>query len=97
LEQTFLMVEYAGFDVPWLSDMIHVLTSPALFHCQAIVARKKIFYGMKVKTLKRKFADIRNRLTAVRDHLTQPYEDRIRTLYHAMKEVIAISGEFIYK
>ena len=45
---------------------------------------------MKVKTLKRKFADILNRLTAIRDHLTQPYEDRIRTLYHAMKEVILL-------
>ena len=42
---------------------------------------------MKVKTLKRKFADLCRRLTAVRDHLCQPYEDRIRTLYYAMKEV----------
>jgi len=46
---------------------------------------------MKVKTLKRKFADIRNRLAAVRDHLSQPYEDRIRTLYYAMKEVGLLS------
>jgi len=52
------------------------------------VAKKKTFYGMKVKTLRRKFADIRNRLMAVRDHLTQPYEDRIHVLYNAMKEVL---------
>jgi len=55
---------------------------------QAIVAKKKTFYGMKVKTLWRKFTDICNRLTAVRDHLTQPYEDRVRRLYYALKEVL---------
>lgn len=42
---------------------------------------------MKIKTLRRKFADIRKRLTAFKDHLSQPYEDRIRVLYYAMKEV----------
>jgi len=58
------------------------------FFClQYIVEKKKIFYGMKVKTLKRKFSDIRNRLLAVRDHLTQPYHDRIQALYYAIKEV----------
>jgi hypothetical protein len=54
---------------------------------QAIVNKKKIFYGMQVKTLRRKFADIRNRLAAVKDHLMEPYVDRIRMLYSTFKEV----------
>jgi len=71
----------------WLSNVVLFLTSAEMFCCQATVAKKKIFYGMKVKTLRRKFSDICNRLTAIRDHLAQPYEDRIRTLYSSMKEV----------
>ena len=46
---------------------------------------------MQVKTLRRKLCDIKNRLTAVRDHVMQPYVDRIRTLYWTLKEVIARS------
>ena len=60
-----------------------------VFCWQAVVAKKKIFYGMTVKTLRCKFADISSRLMSVRDHLTQPYRDRIRTLYYAMKEVLS--------
>jgi len=55
--------------------------------CQATVAKKKTFYGMKVQTLKRKFSDICNRLSSVSDHLAQPYEARIRALYYTLKEV----------
>lgn len=54
---------------------------------QLTVTKKRTFYGMKVKMLQRKFADIHNRLIAVRDHLTQPYEDRLRVLYFALREV----------
>jgi len=54
---------------------------------QGIVAKKRTFYGMKVKTLKRKFSDIRSRLLAVRHHLSQPYADRIYDLCYAVKEV----------
>ena len=45
---------------------------------------------MKVQTLRRRFVDIRNRLLAVKDHLMQPYEDRVRALYSAVKEVTVV-------
>ena len=51
------------------------------------MVKKKMFYNMKIKTIRRNLADMQSRLSQDCGRLLRGPEDRIRTLVFAGKEV----------
>lgn len=58
-----------------------------LFALQSTVMKKKMYYNMRVKTVKRNLADVASRVKKLRNQLLQFPYDRLKALLHAIKQV----------
>ena len=95
-------VSWTGWDIPKIDTMLRRLVSaryvgsihtslilPYLFFfcLQATVMKKKMYYNMRVKTMKRNMADILRQLNKEKRSLTRGTKERLKALSYAIKEV----------